>query len=157
MGRQEDPALCGQLVPLPSQEAGAAAELDKELPFAEPVGLHHLAEGLIGWQQGRKRRRQTLDTVKIPLFSTCQAPMAHQAVPALSYESFQCKSPARPRWHWGTEHPLSLSDKGEGVPEGAMGGCVLEGPRCACEPLPGHCWWLLRAGAGRKAGFRNVV
>lgn len=74
-----------------------------------------------------------------------------------SYESFQSKSPARPRWYWGTEHPLSLSDKGEGVPEGAMGGCVLEGPRCACEPLPGHCWWLLRAGAGRKAGFRNVV
>lgn len=144
-------------MPLPSQEAGAAAELDKELPFAEPVGLHHLAEGLIGWQQGRKRRRQTLDTVKIPLFSTCQAPMAHQAVPALSYESFQCKSLVRPRWHWGTEHPLSLSDKGEGVPEGAMGGCVLEGPRYACEPLPGHCWWLLRAGAGRKAGFRNVV
>lgn len=48
MGRQEDPALCGQLVPLPSQEAGAAAELDKEFPFAEPVGLHHLTEGLIG-------------------------------------------------------------------------------------------------------------
>lgn len=47
-GRQEDPALCGQLVPLPSQEAGAAAKLDEELPFAEPIGLHHLAEGLIG-------------------------------------------------------------------------------------------------------------
>lgn len=54
MGRHEDPALCGQLVPLPSQEAGAAAELDKEFPFAEPVGLHHLTEGLIGWQQERK-------------------------------------------------------------------------------------------------------
>lgn len=46
----------GQLVPLPSQEAGAAAKLDEELPFAEPIGLHHLAEGLIGWQQKRKRR-----------------------------------------------------------------------------------------------------
>lgn len=56
MGRQEDPALCGQLVPpLPSQEAGAAAELDKELPFAEPVGLHHLTEGLIGWQTGKEK------------------------------------------------------------------------------------------------------
>lgn len=38
----------GQLVPLPSQEAGAAAKLDEELPFAETIGLHHLAEGLIG-------------------------------------------------------------------------------------------------------------
>lgn len=123
MGRQEDPALCGQLVPLPSQEAGAAAELDKELPFAEPVGLHHLTEGLIGWQQERKRRHQTLDTVKIPLFFTCQAPMAHQAGHTDSYASFQHKSPLRPRWHRGTEHPLSLSDKGEGVPEGAMGVC----------------------------------
>lgn len=35
-------------MPLPSQETCAAAELDEELPFAEPVGLHHLAEGLIG-------------------------------------------------------------------------------------------------------------
>lgn len=48
MGRQEGPALCGQPAPLPGQEAGAAAELDEELPFAEPIGLHHLAEGLVG-------------------------------------------------------------------------------------------------------------
>lgn len=26
---------------------------------------------------------------------------------------------------------------------------MLEGPRCACEPLPGHCWWLLRKKRGR--------
>lgn len=32
---------------LASQEACAAAELDEELPFAKPVGFHHLAEGLI--------------------------------------------------------------------------------------------------------------
>lgn len=38
----------GGRAPLPSQEAGAAAELDEELAFAEPVGLDHLAEGLIG-------------------------------------------------------------------------------------------------------------
>lgn len=43
------PALCRQLVPLPSQEARAAAELYEELPFAEPVGFHHLAEGFISW------------------------------------------------------------------------------------------------------------
>lgn len=34
--------------PLPSQEARAAAELNEQLPFAEPVGLHHLTECLIG-------------------------------------------------------------------------------------------------------------
>lgn len=55
MGRREDPALCGRLVPLPSQEAGAAAELDEELPFTEPVGFHHLTEGLISWRQERRR------------------------------------------------------------------------------------------------------
>lgn len=38
----------GSLVPLPSQETGAAAELDEELPFAEPIRLHHLTESLIG-------------------------------------------------------------------------------------------------------------
>lgn len=79
-GRQEDPALCGQLVPLPSQEAGAAAKLDEELPFTEPIGLHHLTEGLIGWQQKRKRRGQIIfGPVKIQLFSICQALMVHQA------------------------------------------------------------------------------
>lgn len=58
MGRQEDPALCRQLAPLPSQEAGTAAELDEELPFTEPVGLHHFTEGFISWHQERKRRDQ---------------------------------------------------------------------------------------------------
>lgn len=52
MGRQEDPALCRQLAPLPGQEAGAAAELDEELSFAETIGLHHLAEGLISVAAG---------------------------------------------------------------------------------------------------------
>lgn len=69
----------GQLVPLPSQETGAAAKLDEELPFAEPIGLHHLAEGLIGWQQKRKRKGQIFDPAKIQLFSVCQALMVHQA------------------------------------------------------------------------------
>lgn len=69
----------GQLVPLPSQEAGAAAKLDEEFPFAEPIGLHHLAEGLIGWQHKRKRRDQIFDPAKIQLFLICQALMLHQA------------------------------------------------------------------------------
>lgn len=69
----------GQLVPLPSQEAGAAAKLDEELPFAETIGLHHLAEGLIGWQQKWKRKDQIFDPAKIQLFSICQALMVHQA------------------------------------------------------------------------------
>lgn len=37
--------------PLARQDAGAAAELDKELPFTQPVGLHHLTEGLVGWRE----------------------------------------------------------------------------------------------------------
>lgn len=41
------PALRGGQVPLPGQEARAAAELDEELPFTEPVGFDHLAERLI--------------------------------------------------------------------------------------------------------------
>lgn len=49
---RRDPALCGQPVPLPSQEARAAAELYEELPFAELVGFHHLAEGLISVAAG---------------------------------------------------------------------------------------------------------
>lgn len=47
MDGQDGPVLCGQLAPLPSQEACAAAELDEELPFTEPVGLDHLTEGLV--------------------------------------------------------------------------------------------------------------
>ena len=43
------PALCGGQVPLPGQEARAAAELDEQLPFTEPVGFDHLAERLISW------------------------------------------------------------------------------------------------------------
>ena len=43
------PALRGGQVPLPGQEARAAAELDEELPFTEPVGFDHLAERLISW------------------------------------------------------------------------------------------------------------
>lgn len=35
------------LAPLPDQEARAAAELDEELPFTQPVGLDHLAECLV--------------------------------------------------------------------------------------------------------------
>lgn len=51
------------------------------------------------------------------------------------------------------ELPLSLSDKGKGVSEGAVGmrwGVLWEGPLCSCETLSGHCWWLLRKknGAG---------
>lgn len=34
-------------VPLPRQEARAAAELNEQLPFTEPVGLHHLTECLV--------------------------------------------------------------------------------------------------------------
>lgn len=47
-------------MPLPSQEAGAAAELDEELPFTEPIGLHHLAEGLIGWHTGKEKEGSDL-------------------------------------------------------------------------------------------------
>lgn len=57
---RRSPAICRQLVPLAGQEARAAAELDEELPFTEPVGLHHLAEGLVSWapgQDGKRRER----------------------------------------------------------------------------------------------------
>jgi len=37
----------GQEGPLPRQEARAAAELNEQLPFTEPVGLHHLTERLV--------------------------------------------------------------------------------------------------------------
>ena len=43
-------------VPLPSQEARAAAELNEQLPFTEPVGLHHLAEHLVSWGPTRKEK-----------------------------------------------------------------------------------------------------
>lgn len=73
MGRREDPALCGRLVPLPSQEAGAAAELDEELPFTEPVGFHHLTEGLIsvaarvvGDAGGPQLREASLTSAAVP-------------------------------------------------------------------------------------------
>lgn len=37
----------GSQTPLPGQEARAAAELNEEFPFTQPVRLHHLAECLI--------------------------------------------------------------------------------------------------------------
>lgn len=74
---------------------------------------------------------------------------------------------------------LSLSDEGEGVPERALGGemegllwgvCVWGGHCYSCKSLSGGtvlvtgheekgkgCSRRLRTGAGRKAGFRNVV
>lgn len=55
------PALCGGRVPLPGQEARAAAELDEELPFTEPVGFDHLAERLISWVPPKEKRRDRSD------------------------------------------------------------------------------------------------
>lgn len=42
------PTLCGSQHPLAGQEARAAAELNEKLPLTQPVGLHHLTEGLVG-------------------------------------------------------------------------------------------------------------
>lgn len=115
MGRQEDPALCRQLAPLPGQEAGAAAELDEELPFAETIGLHHLAEGLVSWHQERKRRDQ-IRLWGLLRFSCSpfagQTLTVHQAGHTVSHEPSQCKRLVRPRWYWGMELLLSLSDEG---------------------------------------------
>lgn len=58
----------GQEGPLPRQEARAAAELNEQLPFTEPVGLHHLTERLVSWGPTRKEKGgtcQTLGPVKI--------------------------------------------------------------------------------------------
>lgn len=45
---QGGPPSAGSQHPLAGQEARAAAELNEELPLTQPVGLHHLTEGLVG-------------------------------------------------------------------------------------------------------------
>lgn len=47
----------GSRHPLAGHEAGAAAELNEELPLTQPVGLHHLAERFVGWDPGKERGR----------------------------------------------------------------------------------------------------
>lgn len=76
-------------VPLPSQEARAAAELNEQLPFTEPVGLHHLAEHLVsvaarmvGDARGPQQREARLTPATVPAGAfTAQAalvtPSAH--------------------------------------------------------------------------------
>lgn len=76
-------------MPLPSQEARAATELNEELPFTEPLGLHHLAEclvsvaaGVVGDARGPQLREARLAPAAVPAGAfTAQAvlvaPSAH--------------------------------------------------------------------------------
>lgn len=67
--------LPGWEVPLARQDAGAAAELDEELPLTQPVGLHHLAEGLVGW------RERVLETITLFPGVPLGTPHAESRVP----------------------------------------------------------------------------
>lgn len=54
----------GPAPPLPGPEARAAAELNEELALTQPLGLHHLAEGLVRW--GERGAGQTRGAVGVP-------------------------------------------------------------------------------------------
>lgn len=75
MDRRTGGALpsAGGWAPLPCQETCAAAELNEELPFAEPVGLDHVTEGLVrvtarvvGDARGPQLHEARLTPVTIP-------------------------------------------------------------------------------------------
>lgn len=59
----EAPPSAVSPVPLPSQEARAAAKLNEQLPFTEPVGLHHLTERFVSWGPSRKEKVETCQTL----------------------------------------------------------------------------------------------
>lgn len=80
-GQERPRPLRSAGVPLPSQEARAAAELNEQLPFAEPVGLHHLTERLIGWGPTRKEKGGTCQTSgPVKMVPTIPFPWLHDGL-----------------------------------------------------------------------------
>ena len=139
----------GGRAPLPGQEAGAAAELDEELAFAEPVGLDHLAEGLIGWAPGKERGGTCQIWGQLGLF-----PSPHSAgdiggagAAALPVTPVMCGGPgaAEARAESGRQK-RTRGGRGVGRAWGHLG--------CAREPSGSLCLFLdsCAGGLGRKMG-----
>lgn len=95
--------------PLPGQEARTAAEMNEQLPLAQPAGLHHGAEGLVRCSPPGKEKRGTSHSAARVTAPTVPpaGPMAcgadAEAVrvaarAALAVTPWHAGSPAWPRW-----------------------------------------------------------